>query len=256
MLPKVIRRAVGIGIAIVVVGTTGLSSGPAEAVPKERASSAMPRAEVSASGSDQCGKAVAERRGAWICTNDDGASTTQDNYCDISGCWELESVARAFFNGGGVYGYDGTQLGGISIGTNDHFNGKQVNNSVFSFRSTRNVTDLVFEAEVLEIRASAPGGIPIGEDAYKFCDTGALVADIERLYTDQCPGYLTYFAEDHDRVTVAHNASWKDIEHPGRWYFYVKSPIAGQVEDLGFRFTSADARPADPQGAGWNPADG
>lgn len=102
----------------------------------------------------------------------------------------------------------------------DTLNGREFRNSQFEFRSTRRMNDATMEVEILDVPLYAPSGMAMDPRMYDFCGPRSMDGDSALAWCDS--GYFHYVPEAY-WVTMAHEVSWYDPEHPGRWFFYAKS---------------------------------
>lgn len=221
---------------------------------------------VMAAGADQCAKPTAERTGSWLCDTDtdtdgssDGPKTLAQKadgggrrvgHCTLAGCWHRVGPAEAEFSGGGTYGFGKTPLGRVRVFIRIKMNGAQSVSQPVRFRSTRGLGSLTMEGERLSVSKAPPEGTPVPNHTYSIY--GPKKAPADRWVEWKPNGYKSY--EKKAKVaTIVHNFVWTDpsSEHPGRWYFYVKSIKLRKHESGRYDFQDEKDLPKDAHGAGY-----
>lgn len=219
---------------------------------------AIDKPDVETVGEAECGKAIADRQGRWMCLGlppqAGGPNNLRSNLlsaCSIEGCWDVTDSTHATWFGGGYYGINDKQLGELDLDFRVSLVGYRTDSYPFRFESTRSVKALKLTGERLYISSAYPGGNSISGGATLRTK---LIGDVpwNTRKTWPWPGYRSY-ENTARRISVVHMYEWRDITYSGTWWVWAKSNIA-EWRDVGYRFPIDDDNyPYNKSDAGWSP---
>ncbi len=199
---------------------------------------------------DPCSLPLAERTGNWTCFAPSPTSlAAPESFCRIEGCWAQHGQASSSFAGSGTYGYGSEQLGTVRLDFEVRFNGARSTSWPVTFQSSRVVSNLIIAGDRLYTSATYPAGKPVEPSQVGHYERAVVPAGQTVQWKPN--GYKSYDTNT-SWVSIVHEWSWQDPEHPGTWYFWAKSVKALRQDSGGYWFTGADDLPDDPAHAGYN----
>lgn len=208
--------------------------------------------EVGGSGSEQCGTALSERVGQWVCPvepsalrNRPGVSAATGS-CDAWACRQRYDDFNADASAAGYWGWGGNTLGRVDVYAEYQLAGAQTWSKPVTYTNSAATTNVVFTGDLLN---SAPGaeGSQV-EGAFSLYNAGNIPAGTYASWNPN--GYKSYDNKNWDHSQV-HQWSFNAPGYEGYWYIYVKSTCTHTSDKSIYRFDAVDQVPANPDGAGW-----
>jgi hypothetical protein len=219
---------------------------------------------IGASGSGQCGKAKALRIGRWICPAPKPAGTDAETaaaalrasartaaaddptiWCNEWGCRYRYDDFAADLDVGGIYGWGDTQLGQMSGYVFFQLSGALTRSDPIQYLNTRDTTNVVFTADLLNSAPGAEGTQVPGQ--LRMYQAGNAEGGIIRDWPN---GYSSY---DNTMWNHSQIQQWSfSVDgYPGYWYIFAKSTCTWTEDKQIYRYFDVGQVPANANGGGW-----
>lgn len=212
---------------------------------------------------NQCSVPVSGRRGGWVCPPEvAGATATEvapmsvtpmavNQRCvvvGVKGCWNVDASNRSFayfYAAGMLYGCSTTVLGKVDFDFSWTLSGPAIKANPIRVKFTRATTHTNFEGSIFNGAVGVKGSIKNSCPAAYYGTTASYT------YRQWLPsGCVAYDNESWDHESVI-QVSWWDSAYRGRWWTYIKSPVAHSTDKQLYLFRSDVGLPGDPWSVGY-----
>jgi hypothetical protein len=248
-----------LALAITAASLTVALAGPAQAgVQKQSPAGWQAGIVPTASAGAQCSLPAAQRHGAWMCAAGGTAPAARPQavaalplrteHCDSWGCWTVFNDFFAEFYSTTIYlGWNNTAFANVHFLVEWHLTGAQSLEYPVQTRVNHYTVHTIFSGALFNGAVGVPGGgsveVQCGPNTRPAAAANVLVS-----YPNGCKTY-DKTSYDHNQVV---EASWTFSEHPGHWFFYVRSPVSHAPDKATFRFHDAWDLSGSSAVGGWN----